>query len=156
MQITLVVVGRLRAGPELSLIDDYSNRFNKIGRAHGLRPLNICEVEDRKGSGKAGEADAIKRAIPEGAFVVALDERGKVQSSPEFSQKVVQLRDDGQSDLCFVIGGAAGLDPEFVKSANQVLSFGKMVWPHMLARVMLVEQLYRCANIMAGTPYHRE
>ena len=77
-------------------------------------------------------------------------------SSPDFAKRLGKWRDDGQGDVAFLIGGADGLAPDLRTEADQLLSFGKMVWPHMLARVMLSEQLYRAASILAGSPYHRE
>jgi 23S rRNA (pseudouridine1915-N3)-methyltransferase len=155
MRVHLCVVGRLRAGPERQLIDDYLDRFNKSGRALGLGPVTLHEVEDKKGGGRAGEAELLARAIPEGAAVFCLDERGKMASSPEFAADLARWRDDGRQDLAFVIGGADGISPALRAQADQTLSFGPMVWPHMLARVMLAEQLYRAATILAGGPYHR-
>lgn len=155
MRVSLCVVGRLRAGPERDLIDDYLQRFDRTGRALGLGPVDVREVEDRKGGGMAAEAALLGRALPAGAAVIALDERGKVRSSPEFAQDLAKWRDDGRSDLAFVIGGADGIDPALRAKCDGALSFGKMVWPHMLVRVMLSEQLYRAASILAGSPYHR-
>lgn len=155
MRVTLCAVGRLRAGPERTLIDDYVTRFDRTGRALALGPLDIREVEDRKGGGMAAEAALLQRAVPSGAFVIALDERGKLRTSPEFARDLATWRDDGHQDLAFVIGGADGIDPAFRATCDSALSFGKMVWPHMLVRVMLTEQLYRAASILAGSPYHR-
>lgn len=155
MRVTLCVVGRLRAGPERDLIDDYLTRFDRTGRALGLGPVDVREVEDRKGGGMAAEAVLLEKALPSGAAVIALDERGKVKTSPDFSQDLAKWRDDGRSDLTFVIGGADGIDPGLRAKCDASLSFGKMVWPHMLVRVMLAEQLYRAASILAGAPYHR-
>ena len=76
-------------------------------------------------------------------------------SSPDFADLLARWRDDGTRDAAFVIGGADGLDPTLRAEADIALSFGRMVWPHMLARVMLCEQLYRAASILAGAPYHR-
>jgi 23S rRNA (pseudouridine1915-N3)-methyltransferase len=87
--------------------------------------------------------------------IVALDERGTVMTSPEFSDRLAGWRDAGRGDVTFVIGGADGIAPGLRAQADLALSFGKMVWPHMLARVMLSEQLYRAASILAGSPYHR-
>ncbi|MCL4105119.1 UNVERIFIED_CONTAM: hypothetical protein GTU68_018826 [Idotea baltica] len=84
-----------------------------------------------------------------------MDERGRQLSSPDFAQAIAVRRDNGCSDLCFIIGGADGIVPDLRKRADLSLSFGAMVWPHMLARVMLTEQLYRAATILAGSPYHR-
>ena len=155
MRIHICAVGRLRAGPEKTLIDDYSTRFDRTGRALGLGPLSLIEVEDRKGGGMAGEAALLRKAVPSGAVIVALDERGKVMTSPAFSQLLARYRDDGRGDLALVIGGADGIASDLRAEADMALSLGKMVWPHMLARVMLTEQLYRAASILAGSPYHR-
>ena len=76
-------------------------------------------------------------------------------SSPDFANQLGIWRDQGRQDVAFVIGGADGIDPSLRAQADASLSFGKMVWPHMLARVMLCEQLYRAASILAGAPYHR-
>ena len=155
MRVTLCVVGRLRAGPERDLIDDYLTRFDRTGRALGLGPIDVREVEDRKGGGMTAEAVVLEKALPAGAAVIALDERGKIKTSPDFSQDLAKWRDDGRSDLAFIIGGAAGIDPALRAKCHASLSFGKMVWPHMLVRVMLAEQLYRAASILSGAPYHR-
>ena len=88
-------------------------------------------------------------------LLCVLDERGKVISSPDLSDRLAAWRDQGRGDVAFVIGGADGLDASLRAEADFALSFGKMVWPHMLVRVMLSEQLYRAASILAGAPYHR-
>lgn len=155
MRVHICAVGRLRAGPERALIDDYLTRFDRTGRALGLGPAELHEVEDKKGGGMGGEATLLERAVPKGAVICALDERGKLVSSPEFADQLGRWRDDGRGDVAFVIGGADGIDPTLRARADFKLSFGKMVWPHMLARVMLTEQLYRAASILAGSPYHR-
>lgn len=148
-------VGRLRGGPEKALIDDYVQRFERTGRALGLTALTLHEVEDKKGGGMAAEAALLRKALPDGAVVCCLDERGKVISSPDFAGKLAGWRDDGAGDVAFVIGGADGIDPALRAEADFSVSFGKMVWPHMMVRVMLSEQLYRAASILAGSPYHR-
>ncbi len=155
MRVQLCAVGRLRGGPEAALFEDYQTRFDRTGRALALGPLALSELEDKKGGGMAAEAALLDRAIPKGAMVCVLDERGKVMSSPAFAKKLGDWRDQGVSDLAFVIGGADGIDPALRARADFALSFGQMVWPHMLVRVMLAEQLYRAASILAGSPYHR-
>ncbi len=155
MRIHLCVVGRLRRGPELDLVTDYLNRFDKTGRNLGLGPAQVIEVEDKKGGGMSAEADLLLRAAPKGSLLVAMDERGKVMTSPDFAKKLGGWRDMGRQDLAILIGGADGLDPALRTQADFLLSFGKMVWPHMLARVMLSEQLFRAASILSGSPYHR-
>ena len=155
MRLTLCVVGRLRNGPEKDLFSDYIDRFEKTGRGMGLGPVDVVEVEDRKGGGMQAEAELLLRAIPKGAILLAMDERGKTMTSPQFARQIAKWRDDGAQSLAIVIGGADGLSPELREQAYMSLSFGKMVWPHMLARVMLAEQLYRAASILGGSPYHR-
>jgi 23S rRNA (pseudouridine1915-N3)-methyltransferase len=156
LKLTLCVVGRLRAGPEKELIDDYLTRFDRTGRALGLGPVRVVEVEDRKGGGMAAEAALLRKAIPSGAAIIVLDERGKVMPSPKFAARLADFRDAGRSEVALVIGGADGIDPSLRTQADLALSFGAMVWPHMLVRVMLAEQLYRAVSILAGSPYHRE
>jgi 23S rRNA (pseudouridine1915-N3)-methyltransferase len=155
MRVHICAVGRLRAGPERELVLDYQSRFNKSGRGLGLGPLNLIEVEDKKGGGMKAEAALLERALPKGALLCCLDERGKLLSSPAFADQLGGWRDMGRQDVVFVIGGADGIDPALRARADYSLSFGKMVWPHMLVRVMLSEQIYRAANILSGGPYHR-
>ncbi len=155
MKLSLIVVGKLRKGPEAALIEDYLTRFDRIGRNMGLGPASVIEVEDKKGGGKPAEAALLAKALPDNATLVVLDERGKLLTSPDFATKIAGWRDQGQANLAFMIGGADGLDASLLARADLKLSFGKMVWPHMLARVMLAEQLYRAASILSGAPYHR-
>lgn len=155
MRLHICAVGRLRAGPERALVDDYLQRFDRTGRALGLGPVAEHEVEDRKGGGMAAEAQLLERALPPGARMVALDERGRMMGSPDFAALLARWRDDGCQDVAFLIGGADGLAPGLRARADAALSFGPMVWPHMLVRVMIAEQIYRAASILAGAPYHR-
>lgn len=155
MKLTLAAVGRIGRGPEADLVSDYVARFGKLGRGLGLGPLAVVEVQGRK-PGMAAEAEALGRVVPEGAVVCVMDERGAQWSSPQLAQRLAGWRDQGRPAVCFAIGGADGLDPAFRGRADQALSLGPMVWPHMLVRVMLAEQLYRAASILAGSPYHRE
>ena len=155
MRLHLIAVGRLRAGPEKTLIDDYLKRFDRTGRALGLGPARVVEVEDRKGGGMPAEAALLERAVPGGAVICVLDERGTVETSPKFAARLGAWRDQGRGDLALIIGGADGIDPALRAKADHAVSFGKMVWPHMLVRVMVAEQLYRAASILSGGPYHR-
>ena len=155
MRVHIAAVGRLRKGPERALIDDYLTRVDRTGRALGLGPVSESQVEDRKGGGMSAEAVLLDKAIPAGALLCILDERGRTMTSPDFADQLARWRDAGRQDLAFAIGGAEGLDPGFRNKADFALSFGAMVWPHMLVRVMLAEQLYRAASILAGSPYHR-
>lgn len=151
MRVTICAVGRLKNGAERDLIDKYAKRINW--------PLNIVEVEERRKLSaaelKQRECELIAAALPDGAVRVALDERGVAVASGALSEKLGRWRDEGR-DVAFMIGGAGGLAPELREGADMILSFGKATWPHMLARVMLVEQIYRAQEILAGHPYHRE
>lgn len=155
MRVAICAVGKMRSGPEKELWDDYLVRFDRTGRSLSLGPARLIEVENKKGGGKAAEAALLSGAVPQNAHLVALDERGKTPTSPEFATLLAKWRDDGVRDLAFIIGGADGIANDLRKDANFSLSFGAMVWPHMLVRVMLAEQLYRAASILSGAPYHR-
>ncbi len=155
MRLTLLAVGRLKPGPEKTLVDDYLARFERTGRPLGLGPVQVVEVEDKRGGGSAAEAALLSRALPGGGAVCVLDERGAALDSPGLARQLAAWRDDGRGGASFVIGGADGLDPGLRAGADLALSLGAMVWPHMLVRVMLAEQLYRAATILAGGPYHR-
>lgn len=155
MRVHICAVGRQRPGSELDLTRDYQDRFSKTGRSLALGPASIHEVEDKKGGGMAAEGALLARIIPKGALICTLDERGKQMPSPDFANLLAGWRDQGRQDVAFVIGGADGIDPSLRARADFSLSFGAMVWPHMLVRVMLAEQLYRAASILSGAPYHR-
>jgi 23S rRNA (pseudouridine1915-N3)-methyltransferase len=155
MRLHICAVGRLRAGPARVMVNDYLDRFNKSGRALGLGPVTEHEVEDKRGGGMAAEAALLSRAVPGGAVLAVLDERGQTLTSPAFASLIAGWRDAGRTDAAFVIGGADGIDPALRARADVAVSLGAMVWPHMLVRVMLAEQLYRAATILSGGPYHR-
>ena len=154
MRITVCAVGRMKSGPELALVSDYLTRFDRVGRGLGLGPAAVSEVE-AKGGGRAEEARLLAGAVPKSAVVCALDERGASLSSEGFARKLMGYAERGERDLAFLIGGADGLDPDLRARADLAVSLGPMVWPHLLVRAMLAEQLYRAASILAGTPYHR-
>ncbi|MGR3502409.1 23S rRNA (pseudouridine(1915)-N(3))-methyltransferase RlmH [Pseudaestuariivita sp.] len=156
MRVHICAMGRLKGGPEAELIADYVQRFDKTGRALSLGPLTLHQLDDRKGGGMEAEAVLLEKSIPPGAQTIALDERGTRLTSREFAAQLADLRDAGTRDLAFLIGGADGLAAHLRKGSAGALSLGRMVWPHKLARVMLCEQLYRAASILAGTPYHRD
>ncbi len=156
MRILILAVGRLGRDPAAALARDYAERATATGRALGLGPAEIVEVEAKK-PGKAAEAEALRAAIgADPAYLIACDERGKVHTSRAFAERVGKLRDSGERRLVFVIGGADGLDPDLVGQARETLAFGPQTWPHALARAMLAEQVYRAATILAGGPYHRD
>jgi 23S rRNA (pseudouridine1915-N3)-methyltransferase len=105
---------------------------------------------------KAREAELILAALPAGARLVALDERGQSWSSRALAERLAAWRDQGTATLAFAVGGADGLGEAVIERADAVLSLGAMTWPHLLARSLLLEQLYRAQQILAGHPYHRD
>ncbi|MCJ8518752.1 23S rRNA (pseudouridine1915-N3)-methyltransferase [Pseudorhizobium tarimense] len=159
MRISLFAVGRLKAGPEKELASRYLERFEKTGPAVGLEFVRLTEVTESKASNadtrKREEAAALEKALPEGALLVLLDERGKSLDSEAFAETISRFRDSGKRDLMIAIGGADGLDPALQSKASAVLNLGNMTWPHQLVRILIAEQLYRAVTILSGHPYHR-
>ena len=123
-----------------------------------LRPaLRIVEVADGRGAPveiMRREAEALRARIPQAALTVALDRTGQAPDSAGLARLLAQWTAAGRTP-CFLIGGAEGLDPALVAQAAHRLSLGPLVWPHLLARAMLAEQLFRAQSILAGHPYHR-
>ena len=155
MRLTIAAVGRLKAGPERALLDDWLGRAGATGRPLALGPVDVVEIDERKVQGREAQSRRLSGTVPAGATVLALDERGEAMRSTDFARLIERERDAGCGHMVFLIGGADGLD-EDLRARSRCLSFGPMVWPHMLARVMLAEQLYRATTILAGLPYHRE
>ena len=156
MQISISAIGRLRNSPEKELIDDYLSRFSKLSKPFGLSLNSIVEIEDKKRGGPPSEAILLMKSFQKNSKIIAFDERGVALSSIEFTKYLSGWASDGVGYCHLVIGGANGLDKSLLDKADLEISLGKMVWPHMLARVMIAEQLYRSATILAGSPYHRE
>ena len=152
IRLHILAVGRLRRGPLYELQALYAGRL--------LPPPTIVEIEEKRrlpaAELKLREAELILAALPQEARLVALDERGAVWSSTELARHLGGWRDAGTGVLAFAIGGADGLGTAVIERADAVLSLGKMTWPHLLVRGMLLEQLYRARQILAGHPYHRD
>ena len=146
MSLTVIAVGSMKDRAQRSLFDHYA-----VGIA-------LREVEDkRKGTGvelKRREAELIRKAIPKGALIVALDRCGRALTSEELAEALARWKSENKN-VAFVVGGAEGLDETLRREADFVLSLGPNTWPHMLVRIMLVEQIYRAQAIAAGHPYHR-
>ena len=159
MKIVVVSIGRLKQGPERELAERYRERFEDIGRKLGFRGLTIHEIPESRARDTATriseEAAAIAAAIPEKSVLVALDEHGKSIDSATFARQLGDWRDQGIANTIFVIGGADGLSPDLQRKAKLRIAFGSATWPHQMVRVMLLEQIYRAATILAGHPYHR-
>ncbi len=147
----IIAVGRARQGPEAALFEEYRRRLTW--------PFQLKEVEERRklpaAALRAREGELLLAALPKGATVVALDERGKALTSEAFATRIGAWRDGGVETLVFLIGGAGGLDDKVRAKADLVLSLGPMTWPHLMARAMMAEQLYRAQTILGGHPYHR-
>ena len=143
MKIAIVAIGRLGRSPEADLVRLYAERATAAGRALGLGPVEVIEVEGRK-PGKGSEAEALSAHLAD-SRIIACDERGRARSSRDFATEIGRLRDDGVRRLVFLIGGADGLDPDLRARAQDTL-----------ARAMLAEQVYRSVTLLAGGPYHRD
>lgn len=145
----LIAVGRLRGGPEAELFARYNAR---------LRPkLAVTEIAEARGATaevKRREGEALLAALPTSAFVVALDSGGELPDSEGLARKLERWLVAGRP-VCFLIGGAEGLDASVIARADYVLSLGRLTWPHFLARAMLAEQVFRARSIAAAHPYHR-
>jgi 23S rRNA (pseudouridine1915-N3)-methyltransferase len=159
LRVHVVAVGRLKAGPERDLAARYGERFAAVGRSLGLSGLVVREIAESQARSvperKAQEAAGILAALPEGCVTVRLDERGEAISSDDFAHLIRTERDRGRGHLAFVIGGADGIGEAVSAQVPRAISFGRMTMPHQFARVLLLEQLYRAATLLAGHPYHR-
>jgi 23S rRNA (pseudouridine1915-N3)-methyltransferase len=151
VRLTIVAVGRMKAGPMKALADDYARRITW--------PLTIREVEERRKlpppALKEREGALLLEALPPRSLAVALDAGGTALASEALAARLGRWRDGGTAELAFLVGGADGLDQAVLARAKVTLSLGAMTWPHLLARVMLLEQLYRAQQILLGAPYHR-
>lgn len=151
MRITIAAVGRIKRSPLSAAFDEYAKRLTW--------PLTVKEVEEKRplpaGQLSLAESELLLAAIPQDAAVVALEPEGREMSSEAFAELLQGFQDEGLRDLAFVIGGAEGLSDPLLQRARLKLSIGAMIWPHLLARVMLAEQLFRAQSILTGHPYHR-
>lgn len=137
-------MGKLKSSPELTLVKDYQKRLGSL--------LSIQEI---KPSSKTQEGLCILESIPPGSYVIGLDERGENISSRVFAD-VLERAALSHGSATLIIGGAEGLDPKVREKSQKIISFGKLTWPHMLARVMATEQIYRAYSILSNHPYHRD
>jgi len=151
MRYSVVAVGRSSKGPEANLFAHYAARLRP--------PLTLKEVEERRpltvAERQAREAEKLLEAVPAGAKIVALDERGKTLDSVTFANTLGKWRDQGTPAVAFLIGGADGHAESLRERADLILGLGAMTWPHMLVRGLIAEQIYRAQCILSGHPYHR-
>lgn len=154
MRIDVLAVGRLKERYWREAADEYLKR---LGPYATVREVEVPDVDLSRGEALArrAEADAVLRALPEGAYLVTLDAGGRQRSSEEFAEWIAERGVRGDSHLAFAIGGSAGLDEAVLSRARERLSLGQMTLPHQLARVVVFEQVYRAFRIMRGEPYHR-
>ena len=159
MRLRIAAIGKLKIGPEKALAEDYAGRIAAMGKKAAVTEIKISEwAESQKpdASQRMIEEEAqLWSAVPQGAYVIGLDERGKAQASEAFAQHLAKLRDQGTSDIVFLLGGPDGHSPTTRTKANELLALGPMTWPHRLARIMLLEQIYRSVTILLNHPYHR-
>src|SRR5690606_18982084 len=151
LRLLIAAVGRARGSAAGALYDEYARRLPW--------PLDLREVEVRQplppAKLKKREAELLLAAVPAGSRIVALDETGRSMDSTEFAALLGAWRDEGVAHTAFLLGGADGHDDSVRSAADRMLSLGRMTWPHLLARAMLAEQLYRAWTILNGHPYHR-
>jgi 23S rRNA (pseudouridine1915-N3)-methyltransferase len=154
MRVLVLSIGRWKKGPQRALYEEYRGRLDW--------PVELREIEARRALPpaqlKARETELLLAALPADrarTAVVALDARGTALDSEQFARRLERWRDQGRARIAFLVGGADGLAHEALAAADLVLSFGALTWPHLLVRGMLMEQLYRAQQILAGHPYHR-
>ncbi len=154
-KITLIHIGKPKNGPQKELCDEYLKRLGPYMR---IDEVQITEERFYEKSNRERilltESENIKKAIPSESFVIVLDADGKTYSSEDFSKKLAFWSDQQTQHLVFILGGPLGLHNSIKKRANTLLSFSPMTFPHDLARVMLLEQLYRATTIQSGKTYH--
>lgn len=159
MRVLVAAIGRLKQGPERELAASYLKRAAAAGRPPGLRDFEVIEIRESRAQDverrRVEESIALANVIPDRAVVVVLDQRGENLDSPTLAARLREWRAQDRAAVCFIIGGADGLAPTLTERAKLTLAFGAATWPHQIVRIMLLEQLYRAATILAGHPYHR-
>ena len=157
--ITLLCMGKCKEKFYIAAAEEYAKRlrgtcdFRLVELPEYRLPENPSEAEIAQGL--AREAEAIKKAIPRGAWFCVLTPEGRQLSSEELAQTMKNVKNAGKSAACFLIGSSFGMDPGLKAMADLKLSMSKMTFPHHLARVMVLEQLYRAESIQAGSKYHK-
>jgi 23S rRNA (pseudouridine1915-N3)-methyltransferase len=159
MRLLIAAVGKLKQGPERDLFAHYLGRAEAAGRKLHLSPLDSIEIAEAKGSTPQARMEAAAEALlakrPSSYKLICLDPGGTELASEAFAGILAKFRDGGAPGTVFFVGGADGLGLTALFKADLALSLGKMTLPHGLARIVLAEQIYRAATILAGHPYHR-
>ncbi len=160
MKLQILAVGKMKAGPERDLYARYADRIAKSGKALHLHGPDLIEISESRQSDaptrKADESTQLLQKANDDARIILLDERGKDLTSVEFSRLIQSEQDAGAGTLAFAIGGPDGHGEEIASIAVRKIRLGAMTWPHQVARILLVEQIYRAITITSGHPYHRE
>lgn len=151
MQHVILAVGRIKSGPEADLFDHYAKQMRPKLSLHELAdaPTSLPPAARR-----VKEAETISKQIPAGACVIALDASGKDISSEQLAALIGKQELAGKKQICWIIGGQDGLEDGLRNRVDHLIAFGKMIWPHKLARIMLAEQLFRAQCIANNHPYH--
>lgn len=155
MRLQVLAIGKLKAGPEKTIADEYQLRLEGLGRKAGITKLTVNDHAESQAQTAVQRMDDESKQLATKAATIVLDERGKPLSSEDFAKLLQRHLDQGTQDLAFLIGGPDGHAPQTRQNAGQLLSFGPMTWPHRLVRVMLFEQIYRAVTILVNHPYHR-
>ena len=155
MDISLIAIGRISGCPESQLVNKYIARINKLSRLTGMKLIKLIEIDEKKFRTPSVQATKIREKFESNGNIFLFDEKGKALSSKEFTKFLSKQRDSGIKNQTFVIGGPFGLCSSLEKEADGVISLGRMVWPHFLVRVLVVEQIYRAASLITGSPYHK-
>ncbi len=159
MSLTLIAVGKMKEKPYRAMADEYLKRLSRFGKVEEIELPDLPEPQDpspaQERQIKEKEGEAILQKIRPSDYVIALTIPGKQWASPDMSQHLSTLMERGYSSIVFVIGGSLGLSDKVIARANEEMSMSKMTFPHQLARVMLLEQVYRSMKIRAGERYHK-
>jgi 23S rRNA (pseudouridine1915-N3)-methyltransferase len=159
MRLQVLAIGKLKAGPEKTIAQDYQTRLEGLGRKAGITRLTVADFAESQAQTPSQRQDEegklLASALALKAFTLVLDERGKPFTSEAFSKLLQRHLDQGTPDLAFLIGGPDGHSAATRKNCGQLISLSEMTWPHRLVRVMLLEQIYRAVTIMVNHPYHR-
>ena len=158
MKIKVIAIGKKNKGPENLLVMKYLNRIQAFGKPLGFSEIQLVEVDDRKNSSLKDYVAFIQETLNknrQGIRVVVLDSKGQLFTSESFSEILSEFVSERVKEIFFLIGGSNGIPKEILKFADILISFGRLTYPHLLMRVMLLEQIYRATTIIANHPYHR-
>lgn len=153
MKITIISISKFENSEFRKIFEEYQKRMNSV---------ELKEIEFKKSKNlpvssiKKQEAELIEKNLSKNSIIIALDENGQTANSQEFAKILEKYSLNGNSNIDFIIGGAFGLDKSILNKANKIISLSKMTFPHLMARIILIEQIYRAKSIISGHPYHKE